>query len=126
MHWTEPYIGRPYVTGEYDCASLVLEIQRDVFGREVADYGERPALRSDQHQALVDEAKKRVERVETPQEGDAVQMLVRGTMSHVGVYTNINGEGHVLHNVRRVGVILTKIRDLPMKPWKLEGFYQWK
>lgn len=125
-HWTENYIGRRYEKNVYDCASLVMDVQRDVFGRDVPDYGTRPDLRSAQHALLAEEAARLTRRVDVPHEGDAVQILVSGTITHVGVYVNIDGEGWVLHNIKKLGVILTRVRDLARYSWRLEGYYAWK
>ena len=48
MHWSEKYIGRPYVLGESECARLVCDVRREVFGlpvREVPTH--RPRQRVD-------------------------------------------------------------------------------
>lgn len=125
MHWTEPYIGRPYEHGVHDCATLVVEVQNTVFGRSIPDYGERPALRSVEAEVLRAEVAKLTERIEAPEEGCAVQMRTAGSIHHLGVYCEVNGEPHVLHNVRRMGTILTKIRDLPKFSMQVEGYYRW-
>lgn len=127
-HWTEQYIGREYVRGEYDCASLVVDVQREVFGRDVPDFGERPGRRSDEMEMIaemLDEAEELVERVEEPEEGCAVQIKVSMNLTHVGTYCEINGEGYVLHNIKKHGVIATKVRDLWRHGWVVEGYYRW-
>lgn len=125
MHWAEQYIGRQYTKGTYDCASLVVEVQREVFGRNIPDYGERPPMRSDEAQVLEDEVRRLTVRIDDPVEGCAVQMRSAGSIHHLGVYCEVNGEPHVLHNVRRMGTILTKLRDLHKFSMQIEGFYQW-
>ena len=35
-HWTDAYIGLPYILGEQDCAAVVARVQREVFGRAMA------------------------------------------------------------------------------------------
>ena len=39
-HWCEQYIGQPYVHGESDCARLVCQVRREVFGQPVPDGAE--------------------------------------------------------------------------------------
>ena len=41
-HWADTYIGRPYVTGQHDCAALAAEVLRDQFGRRVELPADRP------------------------------------------------------------------------------------
>ena len=40
MHWSEKYIGRPYVLGVSDCARLVCDVRREVFGQPVPEEAE--------------------------------------------------------------------------------------
>ncbi len=129
MHWSEKFIGREYVRGEYDCASLVVDVQKEIFSRDVPDTGERPALRSAEMAKLaeaLDTLGNTVERVETPEEGCAVQIKVSMHLVHVGVYFEQGGEGYVLHNIRKHGVISTRMKDLWKFGWAVEGFYRWK
>ena len=36
-HWSESYIGRPYVPESADCAILYYTVSREVFGKDVPD-----------------------------------------------------------------------------------------
>ncbi len=122
-HWTEAYIGLPYIEGDQDCAELVARVQREVFGRQVTVPRERadgPFGKSAQiAQGAVDLA----DRVDSPVEGDAVLMTVRG-LWHVGVWFE-SGEPWVLHAVRSAGAVVAhRMRDLPGLGIKVDGFYR--
>lgn len=124
-HWTSRYIGLPYA--ENDCAELAARVQREVFCRSVS----LPTVRAAGLRGLTAqiEAEKDVyaERTDLPQDGDAVLMVGRGRLDHVGVYAAINGVPHVLHAMRNAGqVCLHRLRELEGIGLKVEGFYRWK
>jgi glycerol-3-phosphate responsive antiterminator len=73
----------------------------------------------------LDTLERLVERVENPVEGCAVQIKVSMDLVHVGVYYEQGGEGYVLHNIKKHGVIATKLKDLWKFGWVAEGFYTW-
>jgi len=125
-HWANKYVGKPYISKQYDCASLAVDVLREVFGKDVPDYGERPASRSEGHADLAQRLEDRTTRIEKPVEGCAVQILVGQRIAHVGVYCEVDGWPCVLHNIRRHGVILTKLQDMRRHGWIVEGFYEWK
>lgn len=125
-HWVEAYIGQPYVKDVQDCAYWAERILREHFGRTIKlptnrAQGLRPRSRQ------IAEQKDRFTRpTATPAEGDAVLMLMRGDLYHIGVYVKVNGEPQVLHADEGFGaVVLTRIRDLAAQSMRLEGYYQW-
>ena len=128
-HWSEKYIGRPYVLGEADCARLLSDVRREVFNLPVpsdveVDRAQSRLGRVGQMTDLVAEYGKRTD---TPQEGDAVLMICCGRPSHIGVYCLIGGIEYVLHAMENAGmVVLHKITDLNKYLLKVEGYYKWK
>lgn len=125
MHWAEGYIGRAYVPKVYDCASLAADVQREVFNRAVPDYSERAELRSQNQEMLMVTVKESATRTEHPEEGCLAQIAITGHIQHIGVYCVVNGEPCLLHNIKKFGTILTRVRDLPRHGWKVEGYYTW-
>lgn len=129
MHWSQKYIGQPYVAGEADCARLVCQVRREVFGQPVPDEAEieRKASRLARVVQLTDGVDAFGQRTELPQEGDAVLMVCRARPSHIGVYCVVDGEPAVLHAMENAGmVVLHKLRDLSRVFLEVEGFYKWK
>lgn len=129
MHWSQKYIGQPYVAGEADCARLVCQVRREVFGQPVPDEAEieRKASRLARVVQLTDGVEAFGQRTELPQEGDAVLMVCRARPSHIGVYCQVDGEPAVLHAMENAGmVVLHKLRDLSRVFLAVEGFYKWK
>ena len=129
MHWSEKYIGQPYVAGSADCAHLLSQVRREQFHLPVPDAVdiERQASRLGRTGQMQDLIGAYGQRTETPQEGDAVLMICAGRPSHVGVFCLIQDEPYVLHAMQNAKmVVLHKIRDLGRVFLKVEGYYRWK
>ena len=128
MHWTEKYIGRPYVRGIADCARLVCEVRRQEFRGEVPEETEVVRAQSALGRALQvsDGVAVYMEVTDTPEDGDVVLVYVRGRPSHVGVFSFLD-EPCILHATENAGMtVLHKIRDLPKYGMSVEGYYKWK
>lgn len=125
-HWTETYIGRPY-SDDYNCAHLLVDVQRNVFNRNVnipIESESQVFLLSKQ----IDDKKKTyltpIEATEI-QDGDVVLMKSRGRLNHIGILAVINGMKFVLHNVKSTGnVTLHRLKDLEKYALSVEGFYR--
>ncbi len=129
MHWSQRYIGQPYVAGDADCARLLCQVRREVFGMPVPDEAEveRKASRLGRVGQLADGVQTFGQHTTDPVEGDAVLMVCRGRPSHVGVYCVVDKEASVLHAMENAGmVVLHKLRDLSRVLLTVEGFYKWK
>lgn len=133
-HWTDPYVGRRYVEGAFDCGELARVVQREVFDREIRlpaarDYDfaggplEKFRLMAGQIERCKDDV---AERVDVPQEGDGVLLVTRGYRQHIGLHCAIGGERWVLHASDGTGqVVLQRERDLPLRGAAVEGYYRW-
>lgn len=117
----------PYKLNGFDCGDLARLVLAEVFGRDIGIPIERGAGPF-AHSALVSRCCDEIAvRTDSPKDGDAVVMIGRGRLAHVGVYYKLNGEEWVLHNSREAKqVVRHKLRDLPGTGFKLDGFYQWK
>lgn len=122
-HWSDAYIGLPYIAGEQDCAELLARVQREVFGRQVTVPRERAESPFGKSAQISQGARDLADPVQAPLEGDAVLMQVRG-LWHVGVWFE-RGEPWVLHALRSAGgVVSHRMRELPLFGIKVEGFYR--
>jgi len=127
-HWTDKYIGRPY-SSDYDCAHLLVDVNRETFHRNV----DIPVERTDhifKLSAQIDENKTHfLEPVEESEakDGDAILMICLGRLNHIGILAIINGVKYVLHNVKSTGnVTLHRLKDLERYNLQIEGFYRVK
>lgn len=118
---------RPYVVNQFDCGDLARLVLLEVFARNVAI----PAARGAgpfADSALVERCCDEIgERTDFPSDGDAVVMIARGRLAHVGVFYVQNGVQWVLHNSREARqVVRHRVRELEGAGFKLDGFYKWK
>ena len=123
--WALRYVGQSYA--EANCAQFAVQIQREVFDRQVVLPADLPAGLRGQSRLINEKIEDFAERVESPIEGDAVLMVCRGTLSHVGVFCLINYQAHVVHAMRGAGqVTLHRVAELPRHGLKVEGYYRWR
>lgn len=130
----ERYVGLVYDRDHFDCADLAMKVQREVFGREVVlpQDRRRPVSPRGMNQAICESqhavARRRPEGVQW-QDGDGV-LLKRGWTfpTHVGVLFSLGdpAEWYVLHNTsKKCNSVLTRVRDLHLDGWRIEGVYEW-
>lgn len=117
---------RQYQAKSFDCGDLARLVLLEVFNRSIAI----PTARGDGPFADSGLVVKCCEEIGTPtsepMDGDAVVMIGRGRLAHVGVYYKLNGEEWVLHNSREAKqVVRHRIRDLPGTGLTLDRFYRW-
>lgn len=127
MHWTDDFVGKPYIPDQYDCVHLVVDVQKQVYGKDIEIPVEREehvfllSKQIDQHLETF------YEQVEVPQEGDMVLMKCKGRLNHTGVYVVINGVAYVLHNLRSImSVALHKVRELEKYGVVVDSYYRVK
>ena len=128
-HWSEQYIGKPYVIGDADCAHTLAMVRSEVFNQPVPTdiEVERKASALGRAGQMIDLVAEYGEKTENPEEGDAVLMMCKGRPSHIGAYCIVNGEPSVLHAMQSAGmVVLHRIRDLERVFLTVEGYYTWK
>lgn len=124
-HWTEAYIGRTYERGRYDCGSLAVDVLREVFNKDTPNLGERPPSLSETQAMIGHLLDARTHRVDEPFDGCAAEIRIGERVRHVGIYCVVNGVPHILHNIKKHGVILTKVNEMPRFGWMIEGYYEW-
>lgn len=124
------YVGREYVPGQYDCAHLAIDVQREVFGRHIslpAPHRLGRAGQVAQIRALRDEL---AVRIGTAVHGCGVLIttpLDAGPQWHIGTVLIHRGETWVLHNSAHIGsAALNLIADFARRGQRIEGFYRWK
>lgn len=123
----ERFVAIPYDEQTFDCADLVVLVQKALFGRDVQMPGRRP--RGVEGQAAIGElSRPYARRTEAPQDGDLVLMIESGQKraGHAGVYFWLSHEAWVLHANEKNGCsVLHRARDLPDFGLRIEGVYRW-
>ena len=124
-----PYLGRPYVQGEYDCADLVVDVAREQLGVRLTLPGRAASQRGRDLQIAALTAAL-AEPVDTPAEGDLVLMRVTGRRHevgrHAGVWHHPPGHApHVLHCAGGAGTCLHPVAGLEARGYQITGVYRW-
>lgn len=131
MHWSDQYIGKPYIRHEYDCSHLVVEVMAEQFGRAVAlpaaAEGIRDRDRQIEHMTSV--LARPLEANEPAREGDVALMRAAGRRvslgHHVGLLMVIEGDLYVLHCLADIGVVRHPLRDLFTRCLELTEICRW-
>lgn len=124
-HWAEFYVGLPYV--EYDCAQLCAKVQLAQFGKTLSIPTQRPEGIRGVSELISDLRDDFAVKTSYPEEGDAVLMIGRGRINHIGIACFINKQLYVLHAMRNAGMtVLHKVISLGDIGLKVEGYYKWK
>lgn len=126
MHWSDKYIGEPYIPEIADCAVLAVRVAKEVFGKDIAlPVAHAATIRAQAKQ--IDELKDDYAvRIEAPLDGQPVLLIGRGRTCHIGIMCWLAGEWWVLHaNQSFQFVTRERLRDVTRIHYKTEGFYQW-
>ena len=126
-HWSDKYLGEPYVKQTGDCAAFVQRVTR-------AEFGFDPPIPLSHADTLREQAKQihstkedLAVKIDQPFEGCPVILESRGRTSHVGMMCFMVGEWWVLHADQTIGfVVRERLRDITKLRYKVEGFYKWK
>lgn len=121
--WTNAWIGRPYTKlgrgpEAFDCLGLFLTLHRERFGRELPD--PRCTMLQAARERTADQFRPLFERVDTPQDGDALLFRVTGQLLHVGFAV---GPQHMLHIENESGSCLERWQTTRWQG-RLEGIYR--
>jgi hypothetical protein len=124
-HWSKRYVGLPYA--QADCAHLCVLVQREVFGHQLVLPVDRADGLRGVSQQITDLQGDFAEPVPVPEDGDAVLMVGRGRLNHIGTAAFINNQLWVLHAMKNAGqAVLHRISALENLGLRVEGYYRWK
>lgn len=121
------FIGIDYDSDTFDCADLVVMVQRELFGRDVYMPDARPRGKRGQA-SLGDLSKPYARRTFQPVDGDLALMTEFGSgrAAHAGVFFRLDSDNWVLHANSKNGCsVLHRVNDLPGFGASIEGFYSW-
>ena len=126
MHWSEKFIGRPYIPGVADCMVLAEQVANEVLGLHIGiPTAHETSLRGQAEQLSRLKADFAV-RVDAPIDAQPVLFVARGRFFHCGVVALIGGETWVLHNDSAAGmVVCQRLRDMTRWAYVFSGFYRW-
>lgn len=124
-HWAISYVGLPY--SEYDCAELCVKVNLEQFNKTIKLPTHRPNDFRGLSTLIDDNCDDFAEKVDDIKEGDAILMIGRGRLNHIGIACFINKQLHVLHAMHNAGMaVLHNINALSDLGLTVEGYYRWK
>ncbi|MBC7201944.1 MAG: hypothetical protein H5U29_00275 [Pusillimonas sp.] len=126
MHWSDRYIGQPYIPESGDCAAFAERVAREVLRIN-------PKLPESHASGLREQAEQISQlkdsyavRVDAPIDGQPVLFVARGRFFHIGVAALIGGETWIVHADQSAGaVVCQRLTDMTRWAYKLEGAYRW-
>lgn len=127
MHWSDRFVGEPYIPETADCAALAERVAREVFGKTIG-------LPAGHAEGYIEQAKQIAEmkddyaiRVGGPEDGCPVLLTGRAQSCHIGVMCWLANEWWVLHANQGYGMVTReRLRALTRLHFKVEGYYRWK
>lgn len=126
MHWSDRYIGEPYIPEVADCAVLAVRVAKEVFGKDISLPVAHAATIRAQAKQINDLKDDYAVRIEKPEDGQPVLLIGRGFSCHIGIMCWIANEWYVLHaNQSFQFVTRERLRDLTRILYRVEGFYSW-
>lgn len=125
-HWSDKYIGLPYIPQTADCAAFAERVAREVFSLVIGlPTNHATGYRSQAKQIKECKADYAV-RINSPFDGCPALFEGRAYTNHIGVMCWLAGEWWVLHASQSAGaVVRERLRDMTAIHFKLEGFYKW-
>lgn len=126
MHWSDPYLGLPYIAETGDCAALAERVAREVFGKSVCLPASHASTYRDQAKQILEARDSYAVKIDKPVDGCPALFIGRGRLCHIGVMCWMAGEWYVLHADQSAGSVLRqRLRDLTRIHFQLEGYYAW-
>ena len=118
------YLGRGYDLQKFNCGSLITAVYRDL-GMEVnidACQMNKNSIGMLRH-SFIEHYHKQWEKINEPELFDVVLFEnSHGILYHGGIMLK---DSKVLHCCRKVGVVVTRLKDITIR-MKLNGFYRFK
>ena len=126
MHWSDKYVGIPYIPETADCAVLAVRVAKEVFGKDIALPVAHAATIRAQAKQINDLKDDYAVRIDAPVDGCPVLLVGRGHSCHIGVMCWINNEWYCLHaNQSFQFVTRERLREMTRIHHRVEGFYKW-
>lgn len=127
IHWSDHYVGLPYLPQEFDCASLAAQVSKDIFNKEVGLPESHGQTYRGQSKQILKHKDDLAIKIEKPVDGCPALFYGRGRLCHIGIMCWIAGDWWVLHNDENSRfVVRQRLRDMTRVLFTLEGYYSWK
>lgn len=126
-HWSDRFVGLPYIAETGDCAALAERVAREVFGKVVGLPTSHAATYREQAKQIMELQDSYAVKIDAPKDGCPALFIGRGRLCHIGVMCWIAGQWYVLHADQSAGYVLRqRLGDVTRLHFQLEGYYAWK
>lgn len=127
MHWSDRYVGLPYIPASGDCAALAERVAREILRVNCALPSSHSVTLREQAKQILDYRDSLAERAVSPVDGQPALFIGRGRTCHIGVVCLIQSEVWILHADQGAGSVVRERLSQMNKPhrFQLEGFYKW-
>lgn len=125
-HWSDKYVGEPYIAGAGDCAALAQRVALDEFGIDAQVPLSHAVGIRDQAKQIMATKDDIAVKIQAAFDGCPAVFVSRGRACHVGVMCWIALDWWVLHADQTCGyVVRQRLRDMTRIHYALEGYYKW-
>lgn len=125
-HWSDRFVGSPYVPETGDCAALAARVSEEVFGKQIPLPTQHATTLREQTRQIKDLQADFARRIPAALDGQPALFVGRGRLCHIGIMCWLANEWWVLHADQGSGfVVRQRLRDMTRLHFQLEGFYQW-
>lgn len=125
MHWSDKFVGIPYIEGRYDCADMCAQVEKVIFDKDLVLPQHKPDTDGEASEMIDKGIEELAVKTDRPKDGDLVLMRSSGKLNHLGVFFRIFATEYVIHNHRTIGaVIVNRISDLRRRRIQVEGYYR--
>ncbi|ARP86304.1 hypothetical protein CAL13_08905 [Bordetella genomosp. 9] len=127
MHWSDRYVGLPYIPESGDCAALAARVASEVLRIDCALPTAHATTLRDQAKQIMDCRDSLAIRVAHPVDAHPALFVGRGRTCHIGVVCVIDSQVWVLHADQGAGFVVRERLQSMTQPhrFRLEGFYKW-
>lgn len=126
-HWSDRFVGLPYIAETGDCAALAERVAREVFGKIVGLPTSHASTYREQAKQIMELQDSYAVKIDAPKDGCPALFIGRGRLCHIGVMCWIAGQWYVLHADQSAGYVLRqRLGDVTRLHFRLEGYYAWK
>jgi hypothetical protein len=127
MHWSDRYVGLPYIAESGDCAALAARVANEVLHIDCQLPAAHSVTLREQAKQIMEYRDSLAVRVDHALDAQPALFIGRGRTCHIGVVCLIDAQLWILHSDQGSGFVVRERLQNMTQPhrFQLEGFYKW-
>jgi hypothetical protein len=127
MHWSDRYVGLPYIAESGDCAALAARVAKEVLRIDCVLPTSHAATLRAQAEQIMEYRDSLATPIAHPLDAQPALFVGRGRTCHIGVVCLIDSQVWILHADQGSGFVVRERLQIMTQPhrFQLEGFYKW-